>query len=92
MVSLKFTTTYQGKLVNVEISQPAGAGGGFHINIDNLYYGVVTKRLDEWAVVPQHDHYFTEEQKDSILIRLFQAGLIDKCRLKVLNIEDYFKK
>lgn len=90
---LKFTTTFNGVRVNVRLAQAPGGGYSYHIQINNRHYGVVTRcSRDGWRVAPQKDDYFTEEQKDSMLIRLLRAGLIDRCRLKVLNIEDYLKK
>jgi len=41
------------KLVN--ISKPAGSGGGYDIMVDDRYYGVVVFREERWKVILQNN-------------------------------------
>jgi len=49
-------------------------GGYFHIYIDKYYYGKIICIKNHWTVSPQHDHYFSQDDKDAMLER---AGLFD---------------
>ncbi len=78
MNGIKFQATYKGKTANVEVSSPSGGNGSFHVMIDRYYLGRVMERPEGWAVVTQNEGTLTDQQKEGILRRLREAGLIYK--------------
>lgn len=79
MNGIKFQATYKGKISNVRVSRPNGGGGSsFQIEIDNYYIGSVAEYTTGWTVVPQRDDSLNDQQKEGILRRLREAGLIDE--------------
>lgn len=69
---IRFKAVYGDEEKEVELNRPSGGGNLYHIYIDRFYYGIITIRGGEWAVLPQHDHYFTPDDMDALVDRVVQ--------------------
>ena len=66
---LKFKAAFGDVDKEVEISQPFGAGGNYHLLIDRYFCGSIILRDDGWSVFfNQPDEYTTDDA--AILIDL----------------------
>lgn len=55
------------KEIVVQLSQPLGSGGGYHIMIDNYYNGIVCKTLHGWKVYLNPNSILSEEDAKAII-------------------------
>ena len=65
MNKIRFIAYYGEETKLVELSKPAGGGGGYHIMIDNGYYGGVEFRNGRWVVLLQNeDSMFADDVRE----------------------------
>ncbi len=70
MRELIFRAKYKGKSRLFSISEVVGRGGSWQLTVDSYYYGIFIFYNGDWDFRPQHENYFTPEQKEILLNKL----------------------
>ncbi|WP_316743794.1 hypothetical protein [Pedobacter antarcticus] len=65
-----FKAKYKGKSSTFSIFYVEGQCGSWVLYIDKYYYGSFIIYQGDWDFRPQHDNYFTPEQKEILLNKL----------------------
>ena len=75
---IKFIGLYNGEMRNFEIVQPLGAGGVWHLYIDQRWCGQFLVYRGDWDFRPHNDGKFTDDQIEKMLDKLRIHSPINK--------------